>query len=90
MQDHYDRCSATHFHSRIERPTLVINGLDDSFMAPDVVPGPDKLSSAVTIEIAENGGHVGFISGGWPWRPTFVLPDRIIEFLEPHAAITAL
>jgi len=86
MQDYYDRCSATHFLSTIERPTLVINALDDPFMSPDVIPGVDKLSPDVSLEISDNGGHVGFIVGGTPWRPTFYLPHRIIEFLEPFAA----
>jgi predicted alpha/beta-fold hydrolase len=44
------------------------------------------LSDDVTLEVAENGGHVGFVDGGTPWRPTFYLPGRIIEFLEPFAA----
>jgi predicted alpha/beta-fold hydrolase len=38
------------------------------------------------MEISDTGGHVGFISGGTPWRPTFYLPARILEFLEPFAA----
>ena len=86
MQDYYDRCSATHFLDRIERPSLVINSLDDPFMTPDVIPDASKLSDCVTLEVAEKGGHVGFINGGTPWRPTFYLPQRILEFLEPFAA----
>jgi predicted alpha/beta-fold hydrolase len=86
MKDYYDRCSAIHFLHRIERPTLIINSLDDPFMSPEVLPDVDRLSADVMLEIAENGGHVGFVDGGTPWKPTFYLPDRIIEFLEPYAA----
>ncbi len=86
-QDYYDRCSSVNFLHMIERPTLIINALDDPFMTPAVIPTADKLSAAVTLEVAEHGGHVGFVNGGTPWRPTFYLPERIIEFLEPHAAI---
>ncbi len=86
MKDYYDRCSATHFLHRIERPTLIINALDDPFMSPEVLPDPENLSDDVTLEVAENGGHVGFVDGGTPWRPTFYLPGRIIEFLEAYAA----
>jgi predicted alpha/beta-fold hydrolase len=82
VNDYYDRCSATHFLSNIERPTLIINSLDDPFMTPDVLPAADQLSDDVTLEIAKNGGHVGFIDGGTPFSPTFYLPGRIIEFLE--------
>jgi hypothetical protein len=86
MQDYYDRCSAMHFLHRIERPSLIINSLDDPFMSPAAVPDASLLSDHVTLEVAENGGHVGFVDGGTPWRPSFYLPGRIIEFLEPFAA----
>jgi uncharacterized protein len=86
MQDYYDRSSATHFLATIERPTLIINALDDPFMSPAVIPAAEKLSEDVVLEVSENGGHVGFINGGTPWRPRYYLPGRIIEFLEPHAS----
>ena len=89
-QDYYDRCSSVHFLHSIDRPTLIINALDDPFMTRKVVPTADKLSVDVTLEVAEHGGHVGFISGGSPWRPRFYLPQRILEFLEPHVAMPGL
>ncbi|MGI9233818.1 MAG: hydrolase [Woeseiaceae bacterium] len=85
-QDYYDRCSSVHYLKGIEKPTLIINAVDDPFMTPQVIPTADRLSTEVTLEVAENGGHVGFIDGGPPWRPTFYLPARILEFLEPFAA----
>ena len=90
MQDYYDRCSSVHFLADIERPTLVINSLDDPFMTPEVIPGADQLSEHVTLEVAAAGGHVGFIDGGTPWRPTFYLPDRILGFLQPYSAMPGL
>lgn len=89
MQDYYDRCSSVRFLKTIERPTLVINALDDPFMTPAVLPGADQLSELVTLEVAKSGGHVGFVEGGTPWRPRFYLPPRILEFLEPYAASTS-
>lgn len=90
MEDYYDRCSAVHFLNDIEKPTLIINALDDPFMTPDVIPDEDRLSAQVTLEVAAAGGHVGFVDGGTPWRPTFYLPGRIIRFLEPYAAIPGM
>ena len=90
MQDYYDKCSSTHFLQGIERPTLVINALDDPFMRPDVIPPEDVLSPHVTFEVAKSGGHVGFINGGTPWRPSYYLPGRILGFLQPYAAIPGL
>ena len=83
-QDYYDRCSAGKFLHSIERPTLIINTLDDPFMSPEVLPAADALSDQVTLEVADNGGHVGFVNGGTPWRPTFYLPKRILDFLDLH------
>ena len=85
-QDYYDRCSSVRYLQGIQTPTLIINALDDPFMTPRIIPSEDQLSEYVTIEVAENGGHVGFISGGRPWRPAYYLPGRILGFLEQFAA----
>ena len=89
MQDYYDRCSSGRFLKDIQCPTLIINALDDPFMTPAVIPLADRLSEHVTIELADSGGHVGFIEGGTPWRPKFYLPPRILGFLETYAASTS-
>ena len=90
MQDYYDRCSSVHFLIDIERPTLIINAMDDPFMTRDVIPKEDRLSDQVTLEVAQAGGHVGFVSGGTPWKPAFYLPDRILSFLQPYSAMPGL
>ena len=89
-QDYYDKCSSMHFLGSIERPTLIVNALDDPFMTDDIIPDGEHLADDVTLEIAAHGGHVGFIDGGTPWRPTFYLPGRILSFLQPYAAIPGL
>lgn len=90
MQDYYDKCSSMRFLSGIKRPTLIINALDDPFMTEDVIPPESALSDDVTLEVSCCGGHVGFIEGGNPWRPTFYLPHHILDFLAPNAAIPGL
>jgi predicted alpha/beta-fold hydrolase len=82
--EYYDRCSANSFLQSIERPTLVINSIDDPLMTPEVIPPEDRLSEFVRLEVSQAGGHVGYISGGTPWRPEYYLPDRIADFLESH------
>lgn len=90
IDDYYDRCSSMHFLAAIDRPTLILNSLDDPFMTPDVINQVDSVSDAVTIEVSEHGGHVGFISGGTPWKPTFYLPERVTGFLEPYLAMPGM
>ena len=78
--DYYDRCSSVHFLKDIERPTLIVNALDDPFMTPEVIPDESQLSDQVTLEVSDSGGHVGFVSGGTPWRPSFYLPGAPDRF----------
>lgn len=80
--DYYGSCSSISFLARIERPTLIVNSLDDPFMTADVIPRETLLAESVIMEICQAGGHVGFIEGGNPFRPKYYLPKRIIGFLE--------
>lgn len=84
IDEYYDKCSSMGFLPAIRMPTLIINALDDPFMTPAAIPAPSKLPDAVQLEISSYGGHIGFIDGGTPWRPTYYLPDRIIGFLDEH------
>lgn len=87
--EYYDRCSSVKFLDSIRRPTLIINSLDDPFMTPSIVPDAELLAECVCLEISERGGHVGFIDGGTPWRPTYYLPGRIIEFLGSQMPVSS-
>jgi predicted alpha/beta-fold hydrolase len=80
--EYYDRCSSIGYLGDIQRPTLIINSLDDPFMTPDIIPDESQLSDCVTLEVSAHGGHVGFITGGTPWRPKYYLPERITDFLD--------
>ena len=51
-------------------------------MTPAVIPDSGQLSDSVRLEVSRHGGHVGFVSGGTPWRPQYFLPKRIIDFLD--------
>ena len=84
--EYYDRCSSMGFLADIRCPTLIINAVDDPFMTPAAVAGLVQVSDAVQLELSPHGGHVGFIDGGTPWKPTYYLPSRIIEFLDQHLA----
>jgi len=82
--EYYDRSSSAAFLPNIRIPTLIINALDDPFMTPAAIPERSKIPESVQIEVSDHGGHIGFIDGGTPWRPSFYLPDRIIDFLDSH------
>ena len=62
-QDYYMKSSARQYLAGIQTPTLIIHSIDDPFMTPAVIPHENELSDSVRLELSEQGGHVGFISG---------------------------
>ncbi len=76
--DHYYTVSSSRqFLQSIEVPTHIVHSLDDPFFTPDVVPREDELSKSVVFEVAQYGGHVGFVTGNLPFRATFWLESRL-------------
>ena len=79
--DYYMKSSARQYLSRIHIPTLIINSIDDPFMTPEVIPHENELSDSVCLELSQQGGHVGFISGHL-WKPRFWLEERIPQYFS--------
>jgi len=80
-KDYYRQVSSQQFLKHIKVPTLVIHAKDDPFMNTKVIPDAKQVSTAVEFELADYGGHVGFVGGNWPWRAEYYLEHRIPEFL---------
>lgn len=85
--DYYTAASSRQYLKTIHVPTLVLHARDDPFMTADVIPSPSEISPFITLEVTEEGGHVGFISGRYPWRPTYWLEERTPEFLRKFLKI---
>ena len=83
-EDYYHQVSSQQFLKTIQLPTLVIHAKDDPFMNTNVIPQAHHLSSQVDFELADFGGHVGFVGGKWPWRAEYYLEQRIPQFLDQH------
>ena len=80
-QDYYTKSSARQFLKDIKIPTLIIHALDDPFMTPEVLPKKSEVPKNVSLEISQNGGHVGFISGSF-FKPEYWLEKRVVEYLK--------
>lgn len=76
-RDYYARCGSGQFLGRIRRPTLILHALDDPFMVPTIVPAATQLAPAVNLELAERGGHVGFIASGELGQPQMWSEQRL-------------
>ena len=80
--DYYTRCSSRQFLKDIQVQTLLIHAIDDPFMTPETVPRENELSPSVTLELSPTGGHVGFVSGYFPWKPRYWLEERVAAHLK--------
>jgi len=80
--DYYAKSSSNQFLPWIDTPTLLIHSRDDPFMTPEIIPGPSDLSSSITLEISDRGGHVGFVERGTGMATRFYLPTRIAGYFD--------
>jgi uncharacterized protein len=58
--DYYKQCSAIRFIESIERPTLIVNALNDPFLSTDCYPQHLNNHPYLKFEYPKRGGHVGF------------------------------
>jgi hypothetical protein len=84
VDDYYGRSSSRPYLARIRVPTLILHARDDPFMWPHTPPTSAQLSPSVRLELSKHGGHVGFVTGRWPWRARWWLEERIGAHLDGH------
>src|SRR5262245_22297482 len=81
--DYYQRSSALPFLTRVAVPTLCLSSEDDPFFPGDgVYRARDVASADVRFEITAWGGHTGFVTGDWPWRPRYWAEESAIDWLR--------
>ena len=88
--DYYARASTLPHLPRIRVPTLCMSGADDPFY-----PGRGHRAARarrrrpdVTFAVTAWGGHTGFVTGRWPWRPVYWAEEAAIAWLAAHGAVT--
>lgn len=80
--EYYSTCSSRQYLHAIHTQTLILHAKDDPLIPEDAIPRPEELSPFVQLEVTQSGGHVGFISGNYPWKPEYWLEQRIVAFLR--------
>lgn len=82
--DYYTQCSSIHFLDGIRVPTLVVNALNDPFLAPDCFPeAAYRDHPHIRMECPVKGGHVGFRHrklSPWYWSE-----HRALDFVRQIA-----
>lgn len=82
--DYYARSSSRQYLNNVHVPTLVLQAKDDPFMTKDLLPTKDELSPYITFELTEKGGHVGFVTGKFPWKAEYWLEKRVPLYLSRY------
>ena len=78
--DYWTRASSKPGLKSIRIRALVMNAKNDPFLPAAALPRPEEVSSAVTLEQPDEGGHVGFVGGTFPGDLNW-LPMRVLKFL---------
>lgn len=79
---YYATASSRPYLRSIAIDTLILHARDDPFMTETAIPDPTEISSKVELEIYNRGGHVGFVTGAWPWGAHYWLEERIPRYLQ--------
>lgn len=82
--DYYTQSSSIRWIDRISTPTLLLSARDDPFLPPEVLDDVERIAAAnpaLTLELVDRGGHAGFVSGRFPWKPIYFAERRSMEFL---------
>jgi predicted alpha/beta-fold hydrolase len=87
-QDYWTRSSSKPWLKHVAVPTLVINAKNDPFLPAHALPGPNDVSSAVTLLQPDRGGHVGFTEGPFPGHIEW-LPRCLLAFFDTQLAQAA-
>lgn len=83
--DYYSRSSSIGFLERIRTPALLLSAVNDPFLPPAVlerVRHAAATNSCLSVEIVEQGGHVGFVEGAMPWRARYYAERRTFDFFD--------
>ncbi|MBI4971019.1 MAG: alpha/beta fold hydrolase [Candidatus Omnitrophica bacterium] len=75
--------SAIHYLDQIRVPTLVIHAEDDPFFPGRLLPREKwKASNYLQAVVTSSGGHLGFVSGAWPWQQELWLENSMLGFFN--------
>lgn len=86
-EDYWQKASSKPYISAINKPTLLINAKDDTFLSKECYPKEEaKNSKNFFLEITKYGGHCGFMSSFKPSENTW-LEERIARFINRNINI---
>jgi predicted alpha/beta-fold hydrolase len=85
--DYYSKSSAIRWLQGIRVDALLLSAVDDPFLPPQVLDDvriEARDNPFLHLEFTPTGGHVGFVGGGNPFRPSYYMESRVGDFLAGH------
>ncbi|MDD5059215.1 MAG: hydrolase [Sideroxydans sp.] len=79
VEDYWRRASSKPLLGSICAPTLLLNARNDPFMPTTALPQASEVARAVTLELPDEGGHVGFVTGRLPGQLSW-LSQRLLHY----------
>jgi len=84
---YWTESSGRRFLDAIRCPTLLINALDDPLVPAEGLPHREvRQNPALAAAFPAAGGHLGFISGGWPGQPVLWAERAVRGFFDVQLA----
>jgi predicted alpha/beta-fold hydrolase len=83
-EDYYRKSSSLGWVGQISVNTLLLSAIDDPFLPEQVLDEVRDVAAGnpfLHVEFSKHGGHVGFVTGQNPFRPTYYLEKRAGDFL---------
>jgi len=85
--DYYRRSSSLGYLARITTPTLCLSAEDDPFLSRRAVENArDAAAPHVELRVTPRGGHIGFVAGAAPWRPSYWAEALAADWLRRRLA----
>ena len=79
--DYWKKVGCAQFLEDVRVPLLLITSADDPFNPPQTIPREiADRSDYLYPQWTYRGGHVGFVSGPWPWKADYWLEKQLVRF----------
>lgn len=79
--DYWAKNAAKPWLPHIKIPTLVLNAKNDPFIPSESLPNQSSVSTSVTLEITEEGGHVGFLDSQFSGHNDW-LSEHLLNYFQ--------
>ena len=86
-KDYYDKSSSFYYLAKIKKDCLILHAYNDPFLPVDAIPSQSGLPTNVKLEVSQQGGHVGFIEGTFPWRAKYWLEKKVPAYIQEQLGI---